>query len=90
MLEDRVEAQGDCLGTEPVDSHTRVGVFCGEHGFPRGDKGEQLTAPTLVEALLCQGLVEIGQQVGHLIGVILQADGEATGMGFVGQPNVVP
>ncbi len=57
-----------------LDGYASVGVFGCEHGFSDLDEGQHQLAPTLVKAIFGQSLVKVWQQIGHLIGVVFQAD----------------
>src|SRR4029077_19702635 len=60
-------------------------VFDVEHRFSGGDEGMQLVALVVGEALLIQRPVEIPDQVGHLIEIVLEAYRQAARMSRGGQ-----
>jgi len=77
------------LCAEIFERDARISVLGVNDGFAGFDEGGHLFAPTLVETVLGQSPVEIRKQIGHLLTVVLQADGQAARVGFVRQPDVV-
>ena len=89
MFKNGAEFQRLGLWAELFERHPGVGVLGGENGLPGSDKRRHAVTPILVKAIFSQRPFEVGQQVGHLLVVVLQPDRQPAGVGFVGQPGVV-
>ncbi len=69
---------------------SRIEVVLDLHdGFTSLDEREKFTALLILETLLIEGPVEVWQQDGDLVDIVLQGNGETARMGLIGQPGVV-
>ena len=89
VFHDETDFQLLCLTARLFQIDAGVGIFGGKNGFPGIDEWEQLAAPTLVETVLGEGPIEVGQQVFHLFGNVLEPDGKAPDVSFIGQLHIV-
>ena len=89
MLEDRAETQPLCLRAKLAEGDPRIRILGGENRLAGADERLHLLAPLIGKAVFGQRPIEVWQQVGDLVAIILQADGQAARVGFVGQPHVI-